>query len=168
MLTRDVGGDMGGRARVRWFACVIISLSLAACSGGGDGNPVFETEGCIKTRVEFAPVSAKVPADLRLAARLVTISGEPVPGRDVDFAVRSKPGASASTLMSATTDVQGYAKGDVYANLLPGGTDIANMRSATRMVADYDNPDALNREAQPNYCSSNTEVDFRYTGPLPS
>lgn len=145
-------------------------LGLVGCSGGGDGNPVFETDGCTKTRMEFSlpdPVAGK-PTDLRFKARLVTTKGAPVPGQRVDFSVRAAPKMSADILTTGETDTQGNVSvNDAYTRLLPGGTRVESLRSATRLVASYRNPNNFNAEADPNYCSSNTEVDFRYTGPLP-
>jgi hypothetical protein len=141
-------------------ACLAAAvLGPAACD--------VETDGCTPTRLLVDATDASEPAQLRLSARLVTEAGDPVPGRVVDFAVRTGPDAIALSVGAGETGPDGVVQADAYAEALPFRQVQEALASARLLYVEYENPDDLNAGARPNYCSAETTVDFRWRGTFP-
>ena len=77
---------------------------------------------------------------------------------------------SATTAVGAgRTDADGAVAVDIYADVadLPLDFTNADVKAARFMLVDYTNPDGFRSDVQPNFCSSEKTVRFRYDGPLP-
>ncbi len=141
---------------------IVSGLSLiVSCSGG------LETDKCTKTRLVVSPVDATDPAQLRISARLETEDGQPVANRPVIFSPTDGPKGPTVEAFGAETDANGTATVDMLPTAVKFRVTAESIRRATALRLVYNNPDGLNDAIQPNYCSTETAVPFRYTGGFP-
>lgn len=114
----------------------------------------LETD-CTKTRIEAEEVR-----DLRaVTARLVTADGRPVKDRALRLGLRVPELSGNATVLGAVTAADGRVSLDLIAE---AGRDPLAADYLPRLTAiqwKYRNPDALDAEAQPNYCSSEKLVE---------
>lgn len=90
---------------------------------------------------------------------------QPLGDRVVKYGLRTPDFSGYSFQSAGRTDQKGEVVFDLYAEARrdPGADEVS--RTAKTLTAFYQNPDALDDRKQPNFCSSETTVSFRYTGP---
>lgn len=157
-----------GRCRARvvplLLSVAVLGSGLGGCRQGGRGP--LETSKCQETQIETSAVDGAKPGDLQLRARLTTKDqGRPVSDRVVRFALRVPAKSGNAYETGGRTNANGEASVDLYAEAKRSGFANDNLKIANELFVSYQNPDAINDDKQPNYCSSDTTVTYRYTGP---
>lgn len=120
--------------------------------------------GCTPTRLILEDIEASQQSQLRVPVRLVTVDNEPVPNRIVTFSLLRNPDDLPIKFVGDHTDSEGAVTGDFaqYARVRPRAPQ--EITRARLLYVEYSNPDDLRDDIQPNYCSTDSTVNFRYTG----